>query len=70
MRERGIGPPSRRKLGVAALTAMAEADFDSVRLAPTVQASVIRVEMQRGNACVKLEWPIQSAEACDAWLRE
>ena len=29
-----------------------------------------RDEAQRGNARVKLEWPVQAAEACGAWLRE
>ena len=37
---------------------------------PTLIQRVIRLEAQRGNARVKLEWPIQAADACGAWLRE
>lgn len=70
MRERGIAPPSRRKPDSAALTALAEQGFVPVQVAPAVEAPVIRVEAQRGNARVKLEWPLQAAEACGAWLRE
>ena len=70
MRERGIEPPSRRKADSAALTALAEPGFVPVQIAPAVEAPVIRVEAQRGNARVKLEWPLQAADACGAWLRE
>ncbi|MDT3671481.1 MAG: transposase [Aromatoleum sp.] len=70
MRERGIEPPSRRKPGGAALTAMAEPGFVPVQVAPAVETLVIRLEVQRGNARVKLEWPIQAADACGAWLRQ
>jgi len=70
MRERGIAPPSRRMSGSAALTALADPGFVPVQIAPAVEAPVIRVEAQRGNARVKLEWPVQAADACGAWLRE
>ena len=70
MRERGIAPPSRRMSGSAELTALADPGFVSVQVAPAVEAPVIRLEAQRGNARVKLEWPLQAAEACGAWLRE
>ncbi|MBS0553457.1 MAG: transposase [Proteobacteria bacterium] len=70
MRERGIQPPSRRKLGSAELATLAEPGFVPVQVAPAVEAPVIRVEAQRGNARVKVEWPLQAAEACGAWLRE
>jgi len=70
MRERGIAPPSRRMSGSAALNALAEPGFVPVQVAPAVEARVIRLEAQRGNARVKLEWPIQAADACGTWLRE
>ena len=31
---------------------------------------VIRLELRKGAAVVKLEWPQESAAACGAWLRE
>ncbi len=70
MRERGIAPPSRRKPGSAELTALAEPGFMPVQFATAVEAPVIRVEAQHGNARVKVEWPLQAADACGAWLRE
>ncbi|WBL64727.1 transposase [Thauera sp. WB-2] len=70
MRERGIKPPSRHKADSAALTALAEPGFDPVQIAHAAEVPVIRVEAQRGNARVKLEWPIQAADACGTWLRE
>ena len=70
MRERDIAPPSRRKADSAALTELAEPGFVPVQVAPAVEAPMIRLEVQRGNARVKLEWPIQAADACGAWLRE
>lgn len=69
MRERGIAPPSRRKADGAALTAVADASFLPVQVASAVEAPVIRLEAQRGNTRVKLEWPLQAADACGAWLR-
>ena len=70
MRECGIEPPSRRKADSAAFTALAEPGFVPVQVAPAAEAPVIRLEAQRGNARVKLEWPLEAAEACGAWLRE
>ena len=70
MRERGIEPPSRRKADSAALTALAESGFVPVQIAHAAEVPVIRVEAQRGNARVKVEWPLQAADACGAWLRE
>ncbi len=40
------------------------------QVAPAVEAPVIRLEAQRGDARVKREWPLQAADACGAWLRE
>jgi len=49
---------------------LAEPGFVPVQVAPAIEAPVIRLEAQRGNARVKLEWPVQAADACGAWLRE
>ncbi|WP_419341306.1 transposase [Achromobacter sp. PD1] len=70
MRERGVEPPSQRKPVGVGLTPLAEPGFVPVQLAPAIEAPVIRLEAQRGNARVKLEWPLQAADACGAWLRE
>jgi hypothetical protein len=31
---------------------------------------VIRVEIQRGGATVRIEWPLQAAPDCSAWLQQ
>ena len=69
MRERGIEPPSRRTPDVIQIEGRVEPGFVPVQVAPAAEP-IIRLEAQRGNARVKLEWPIQAAEACGAWLRE
>ena len=56
--------------GGTTLTALADASFVPVKVASTVDAPVIRVEAQLGNARVKVEWPPQAADACGPWLRE
>ena len=68
MRERGVEPPSRRRSEAVTIRGTA-AGFVPVALAPAAEP-VIRLEVQRGTARVKLEWPIQAADACGAWLRE
>lgn len=69
MRERGIEPPSRRTPDAVQIAQRIEAGFVPVQVAPTAEP-MIRLEAQRGIARVKLEWPIQAADACGAWLRE
>ena len=69
MRERGIEPPelSCQPLRVAAAEPMG--DFVPVQLSPSVDAP-IRLELRKGAATVTVNWPIASAAACGAWLRE
>ncbi len=55
MRERGIAPPSRRKPGSTEVTLFAEPGFVPVQVTPSVEAPVIRLKVQHGNARVKLE---------------
>ena len=69
MRERGIEPPelSCQPLRVAAAEPMG--DFVPVQLSPSPDAR-IRMELRKGAATVTVNWPIASAAACGAWLRE
>lgn len=69
MRERGIAAPSRRTPDAVAMAGRVEPSFVPVQVAPAAEP-VIRLEVQRGGVRVKLEWPVQAAEACGAWLRE
>ena len=72
MRERGIEPPTRRVpmpiIEVAQGTAPA---FVQLPLAPAESASRdIRIEIRRGNAAIKVDWPAQASGDCAAWLRD
>lgn len=70
MRERGVEPPSRRHSEAVMVSAPA-AGFVPVALAPAAEpVPVIRLEVQRGAARVKVEWPAEAADACGVWLRE
>ena len=67
MRERGIEPPTRR---VPMPTGMAPA-FVPVPIAPaTPESPAIRIEIRRGNAAIKIDWPTHAAGACATWLRD
>jgi transposase len=70
MRDRGVEPPSRRRSGVVTVSDAA-AGFVPVELEPAAEpVPVIRLEVERGAARVKLEWPVEAAAACGVWLRE
>lgn len=69
MRERGVEPPSRHTPQAVQVADLAEPHFVPVHLAPSDEP-MIRLEVQRGAARVKVEWPVQAAGACGAWLRE
>lgn len=69
MRERGIEPPGGRRRGAVERPAVAEPGFVPVHLTPALEP-MIRLEVQRGSARVKVEWPVQAAGACGAWLRD
>lgn len=71
LRERGVEPPSRRAREAVSLPPSAEARFVPVALAPGAEPRpVIRLDVQCGEARLKLEWPIEAADACGAWLRQ
>jgi transposase-like protein len=38
--------------------------------APIPSAQQIRIEVRHGSTVVNIEWPVQSAPECAAWLRE
>ena len=72
MRERGIEPPTRRvpMPVIEAAPGMAPA-FVQLPLAPAESASRdIRIEIRRGNAAIKVDWPVQASGDCAAWLRD
>jgi len=72
MRERGIEPPTRRLPTplIEAAPAMA-LEFVQLPLAPAAPASRdIRIEIRRGNAAIKVDWPVQASGDCAAWLRD
>lgn len=69
MRERGVEPPSRRLSEAVTLGDGASAGFVPVTLG-SAPSPAIRLEVQRGAGRVKLEWPVEAADACGAWLRE
>ena len=67
MRERGIEAPTRR---LPMLKEMAPA-FVPVPIAPaTPESPAIRIEIRRGNAAIKIDWPVQASGACAIWLRD
>ena len=69
MRECGIGAPTQR-VAISPAPAMAPA-FIPVPLAPApVESPAIRIEIRRGNAAVKIDWPTDAAGACSTWLRD
>ena len=73
MRERGISAPTQR-LSVSTLIAPAaemSPAFIPVPLAPGVpELPAIRIEIRRGNAAIKINWPVQASGGCGAWLRD
>ena len=69
MRERGIEPPTRRVAMrvLEAAPAVAPA-FVQLPMAPAAESGDIRIEVRRGNTAIKVEWPVQAAGDCAAWL--
>lgn len=67
MRERGVVLPSR----VPASTIDAAPAFVPLAM-PSVRSetTAIRIEVHRGTTAIHVEWPVQAADACAAWLRD
>ena len=73
MRERGISAPTQHspvRTPIARAEQMAPA-FIPVPIAPAPAESLaIRIEIRRGNAAIKIDWPTHAAGACATWLRD
>ena len=69
MRERGIEPPELSCLPLRAAASEPMGGFIPVQLSPCVDRP-IRLELRKGAAVVTVDWPVSSAAACGAWLRE
>ena len=67
MRERGIEPPTRR-LAMPVLEATPAPAFVQLPMARAAESGDIRIEVRRGNTTIKVEWPVQAAGDCAAWL--
>jgi transposase len=51
--------------------ALAAGEFVPLQLrAPSAAAPDIRIQIKRGTSTVSINWPIQEAAGCAAWLRE
>ena len=69
MRERGIQPPALSCLPLPVAASEPMGGFVPVQLSPSLEAP-IRLELRKGAAVVTVDWPVSSAAACGAWLRE
>jgi len=71
MRERSIEVPKQRMSMPTAQPVPAMApEFVQLPLAPEPDSRDIRIEIQRGNAAIKVDWPVQASGDCAAWLRD
>lgn len=74
LRERGVEPASRRLPSTVQLPGRPAAPtFIPIPVAPMVgeaPSADIRIEVQRGNAVIKVSWPVSAAGDCAAWLKE
>jgi len=72
MRERGIKPPTRRvPMPMLDSVPATAATFVQLPIGPTIPTlGDIRIEVQRGNTAIKVEWPVQASGDCAAWLRD
>ncbi len=70
MRVRGVTAPSLRRRAESVEPVARTPEFLPVAITPA-EASLpeIRIEARRGNAVVKIEWPVAAATECAAWLR-
>ena len=61
----------RREAGGGSPVMSSAQTFVPVALpAPAAEPQPIQLELHRGALCVKVNWPLASAPACAAWLRE
>ena len=71
MRERSIEVPKQRKsMPTAQHVPAMSPEFVQLPLATEPASRDIRIEIRRGNAAIKVEWPVQVSGDCAAWLRD
>lgn len=70
MGARGVTAPSLRRPAESPAPVAHSPEFLPVAITPTGPSlPEIRIEARRGNAVVKIEWPVVAAAECAAWLR-
>ncbi len=71
MRERGVTAPSLRRLDEPKMAVVPASEFVPVTIMQSSPAMVdIRIEARRGDAVVKVDWPVTAAGECAGWLRD
>lgn len=73
LRARGVTAPSLRTRAKSIMPTHVAAGphFVPITLTPSAPpVPEIRIEARRGNAVVKVEWPVSAAGECAAWLRD
>ncbi len=67
MHERGVSLPTRGTVSTLDDTPA----FVPMPMLPTrPEAGPIVIEVRRGTTAIHVEWPLQAADACAAWLRD
>lgn len=70
MQARGVTAPSLRRRTEPTQPVTRTPEFLPVAIPPAEPSfPEIRIEARRGNAVVKIEWPVVAAAECAAWLR-
>ncbi len=71
MAARGVAAPSLRGTAQRNQSALRRPEFVPVAIATAEPAAPdIRIEARRGDAVVRVEWPMAVAGECAAWLRQ
>lgn len=70
MGTRGVTAPSLRRREESKEPVARASEFLPVAITPAEPSQhEIRIEVRRGSAVVKIEWPVAAAAECAAWLR-
>jgi transposase len=69
MAARGVATPNQRKPKLATAPLLGPTQFVPIAIAEPARPD-IRIEARRGDAVVKVEWPLAAAAECAAWLRQ
>jgi transposase len=70
--EHGVTPGNRKARQGGDEPSPAVPEFVPVPIPPQTALPLrpIHIEVHRGNATVKIEWPLQATADCAAWLRD